>query len=1338
MKPANPVSLAKIGCLALVVACSLLSGVQAFAEDPTELEIIKPRVNVTSGNRILGYVTKGSRYKIYKVDGSNYQIQIRIGGQVMRGYVPESDVRLIGGTSGDSAVVDTTPGWLRVTAAKAEVKDDETVLRTVRQGEVHQITGANAGKVRIEFERVGANPWRGWVAESDIEKLPQRFVGPSLDQHMPHSISTSKLVADWIDGTAVLFANPPLADNSQVELAPNGGPIGIPAASIDRAEAGIEIRLPSTSVHHALRAGTRSLWLVETLDGQKRYHRIDLPKLELSTQVGLARSEDPAEGVVLTLGVEGLLPGFVVEHACPIPSAGDIEYLAQYDGKPTVPRVLKVAAGEGSGAVLSLGLPRADGKTQEIVHLLTIRNPDGSLAQSVKVRRRGDSVNGEVQVVSAAKPRPVDSVVSVPAVELMKVEAARSAASDSGLVPLLVKATDGSPAGDELPPETIVLRQGLVAGSSALLGEALVLEVGDEAAANQMTSSPLEFVTGGGLVTSTVDAPNTGNTAGNPPEQGPVTSPAENSPLINTGDELQFIDVSQTGLISGDDGLISPNTNDPTPPLDDPPLVGDVPNTGITNPDAGNPGGGVISIDDDPGVLLDPQVDHAAAVLIGILKVVIDAILKQPDPGNLPGAIGQAITQAIQTQDQNLHQNDPAKVASAVGSILEIVAQRLQITLTPSQSLDALNAWQAAHPPAGGSVSLDQNLNGVAADDVVIFFLGWLQQQGLFNPAANVMIAKDSLGNTIAILSNKPHSTDWLQQGLPPIVIPGLSQPPSVGPASSAPPTVPPKVDPLASISAADATVTAGDAPDQVCIPELIEQIVKTSKPKLEDLGLKIANLLDLFESDRIDASDPEQETWVAVGSSITLNTSRRVPDVTKFSLADAEQLLRTTKLEPRPVGESGPSDIIIEQQPAAGSFAAAGQAVKLTLAVQTPAVIDLLLSEAETELKDRGLGWHATTKSFSTDKVVEQSPPAGALVARGEQVKLTVHVAVPDVRNLSLANAREKLQELDLQPENASARAIDKDTVRGQSPAPKTYVRHGETVRLGPIVSVLPDVRGMKVSEASTLLRDEEKYLVEMVGTCLPTDVITVQDPEGGTEYERGSTVKLDVRVKLPDYVGDNLLESRDAIAALPGGLSVRVDGALGRSDVVHSQSPQGNRRVPPRTEVTLVPGVRVPNFSDVTTQRADEMLQSAGLRGSITVRGSRETTNRALVGNMVVESQSPRSGIYRRSDVDLVRLNAVRMELAVRTVPNVLNEPSTSAVARIQSAELTPIIMYQGQAYNKDAWSAFLIAKTLAEGIAGRRYSEPRVGSQNPRSGASVEAGSQVRIFVSDAEAR
>ena len=1302
-----------------------------MADEPTELEIVKPRVNVLSGNRVLGYVTRGSRYKVHKTDGAYYLIEIRIGGRLVRGYVPDSDVRLIGSGPASPASTDPTPGWLRVTAATADVSDDETVLRTIRRGEVHGITGTRGGQVRIEFEQDGKTR-RGWIAESDIEKLPQRLVGPSLDQRMPASISTATLITDWAAGTLVLRANPPLAGDSQVQLAPNGGPIGVPATDVQRAEAGIEIEFPSMTVHQALRTGTRSLWLVETLVGQTRHHRIDLPPLDLATKVGLTRSANPAEGLVLTLDVTGLLPGFVVEHVLEVPAGSGVQHLALDDNAPTLPRVLDVAAGEGTAVVLRVGLLRATGNNQEIVHLITIRNPDGSWAQATRVRRRGDLINGAVQVVSAAKPRPVDSAVSVPAVELMAVDQARRIVGEAGLTPRLVNATDGSPVGGQLPPDALVLRQGLVAGSAALPGDPLVLEVGDESAAMQSTSSSLEFVSGG-LDTAALDAADaTADATADVPDGGDATALSPDTAMINTGDTLQFIDISQSGLIGGDEGLSSVVGGNQSNPPENTPLSGDLQGNNVVSPDPGNLGNTLIHVNPDPGVLLDPSADPGAAVLMSILKVVIDAILKQPDPHQLPGPIGQAITQAIQAHEQDLQSGDPAKLANAVAGILGIVVQRLQLTLNQQQTLAALNAWRATDPQTGGTPVLDRNLNGVAADDVVIYFVGWLAQRGLYNPASNTVIGNDALGNTIALLSHTPHSPDWLNAGSPPIVISGSSKPPVAGPPPSGPPTIPPSTDPLASIPAGKPQATAGDGPDEVRIPDVKERIVSAAKPELDGLGLKISNLADLFDTDRVEASDPEQGTWVAAGSGVALHTMRQVPDVTRLSLADADQLLRKTKLEPRPVGESERSDIVIDQSPAAGSFAASGQAVKLTLAVQTPSVVGLLLNDAENALQARGLGWSANTKAFTADKVVEQAPPAGALVGRGDRIGLVLHVAVPDVRGLSLAKARETLQNHDLKPEYASDRAHDKDTVRGQSPEPKTYVRHEDRVRLAPIVSVLPDVRGRTLADAVARLRDEERYLVETIGTLLPTDVITAQTPAGGTEFERGRTVSLDARVKLPDYVGDNLLAARDAIGRLGGGLSVQVAGQLARTDVVYSQSPQGNSLAPPRTEVTLVPGVRVPNFNGVSTGRANEMLQSVGLRGTIVLRGSRETTNRSLVGQLVVETQSPRPGLYRRSDVDLVQLGAVRMDLALRTVPNVIRQRGAAAAEQIERAGLAPVIVYQGRTYNRAGWAAFVIAKAIADGVGGQQFHEPIVTSQNPQAGASVEAGSQVRIQV------
>ncbi|HMP05183.1 MAG TPA: hypothetical protein PJ982_02445, partial [Lacipirellulaceae bacterium] len=139
--------------------------------------------------------------------------------------------------------------------------------------------------------------------------------------------------------------------------------------------------------------------------------------------------------------------------------------------------------------------------------------------------------------------------------------------------------------------------------------------------------------------------------------------------------------------------------------------------------------------------------------------------------------------------------------------------------------------------------------------------------------------------------------------------------PPAGGP--SGPPAPPADLPPPG-----DAVVERRDGPDEVRVPKVLQELVSAVVDRTGALGLLIASVERLLQTDRVTASDPAENAWTAAGTALRLTVVRRVPDVRKLSREQAEAVLAERKFTMRAAADSQPGDIIIAQAPAAGELA--------------------------------------------------------------------------------------------------------------------------------------------------------------------------------------------------------------------------------------------------------------------------------------------------------------------------------------------------------------------------------------------------------------------------------
>ena len=278
---------------------------------------------------------------------------------------------------------------------------------------------------------------------------------------------------------------------------------------------------------------------------------------------------------------------------------------------------------------------------------------------------------------------------------------------------------------------------------------------------------------------------------------------------------------------------------------------------------------------------------------------------------------------------------------------------------------------------------------------------------------------------------------------------------------------------------------------------------------------------------------------------------------------------------------------------------------------VNVPAVIEQPSDEARELLERRGFDVSVATVSNCApeDTVVEQDPPAGSEAEEGSRVTLTVSlglsVRVPPTRDLPLAEARRRLQRVDLLVETREqpSRDIRAGRVIQSMPAGGEEADCQSTVTLivskGPNLVTLPDVLGdsQEVAEAEL---ERRGFIVDVDtrNADEPEGTVIGQDPGPGSELLRGDAVTIIVStgagsVLVPSVEG----QPRDAATATltERGLDVNIveQGTEdeGEDDRVLDQAPDAGTRVRQGDTVTIFvavfePPVEVAPPGDATTE--------------------------------------------------------------------------------------------------------------------------------------------------------
>ena len=159
------------------------------------------------------------------------------------------------------------------------------------------------------------------------------------------------------------------------------------------------------------------------------------------------------------------------------------------------------------------------------------------------------------------------------------------------------------------------------------------------------------------------------------------------------------------------------------------------------------------------------------------------------------------------------------------------------------------------------------------------------------------------------------------------------------------------------------------------------------------------------------------------------------------------------------------PVDVVLEQDPAAGSLQKRGAQVTLAVSggqrtATVPEVSGISQQQARIAIETAGFVFGSVSQQASSEPrgaVIASDPPAGTTVELPATVSITLSqgpstVQLPDLTGRTLADARSTIEQLGLRfgsTASDTSSLMPENTVVGQSPAPGATVSAGANVNL-------------------------------------------------------------------------------------------------------------------------------------------------------------------------------------------------------------------------------------------------------------------------------------------------
>jgi eukaryotic-like serine/threonine-protein kinase len=262
---------------------------------------------------------------------------------------------------------------------------------------------------------------------------------------------------------------------------------------------------------------------------------------------------------------------------------------------------------------------------------------------------------------------------------------------------------------------------------------------------------------------------------------------------------------------------------------------------------------------------------------------------------------------------------------------------------------------------------------------------------------------------------------------------------------------------------------------------------------------------------------------------------------------------------------------------------------------VAVPYVVGIQQANAERLIQDKGLipQVHRVANADVEEGVVfAQSPTEGTRVDKETVVRIDVssgkpQVTIPSVVGQSVEDAVAELTRAGLDAQVVEINSDrDEGTVTAQSPNPGTVVVEGTRVRInvskGPRPASIPNVVGLPYDQAASELQRAGFGVARIdVDSDQAAGIVTAQDPSGGSEGSKGSTVTVSVSkgpstTAVPDVTTQDVSIAQTTLDA--AGFRTRVvleDTTDPTSDgIVVSQDPVGGTQAKPNSLVTLFVG--------------------------------------------------------------------------------------------------------------------------------------------------------------------
>ncbi len=262
-------------------------------------------------------------------------------------------------------------------------------------------------------------------------------------------------------------------------------------------------------------------------------------------------------------------------------------------------------------------------------------------------------------------------------------------------------------------------------------------------------------------------------------------------------------------------------------------------------------------------------------------------------------------------------------------------------------------------------------------------------------------------------------------------------------------------------------------------------------------------------------------------------------------------------------------------------------------------------------------------------------------LLSDDPQEELPVLEAVPDVVNMTLADATRTLQQLGFEVDFVEEpnEEVAEGIVFAQDPPAGEDLEVGETVTLTVSTGAEPrpvaNVVGKTLDQARSEL-EQQGFVVEVreiENTEEEAGTVLAQDPRAGTEARPGDTVILDVALG-PDEIPIPNVEGFTPAAATQAlnDAGFRVTEAEEPSETVaeglvtRTDPPAGVAGMDGDTVTiyisTGIPVVQVPNLAQLTPEDASDQLAALGLN---VTSGDLETTDPNLIGRVVDQDPPP-----------------------------------------------------------------------------------------------------------------